>query len=170
MIDSLKNSADTLIYNEKLNNLNPIFIPEPIQFEFVTLGWYILLGILLVFFFFIFLQLIKVYMKNQYRRDIINNLKIVKNDIGKISHPAIIEQVSSLLKLASFKSYGRNITANLSGENWKEFLLNKIYGKLTGNSFNLLSEQYSSNTENFTEEKLNELIDLSIIWVRRHSV
>lgn len=168
MIDSLTVSADTLIYNEKLSNLYPIFIPDPIKFEFVTPGWYFLLSLFLIILIFIFIQFYKTYKKNQYRRDTVNQLMLIRESVDKSSNDDIINQVSSLLKLASFRSYGRDKTANLTGENWKKFLLQKLNTKIKHDSFDLFSLQYSKETNNISKDSLNRLIEASIIWVRRH--
>ena len=65
---------DSLIQNSEISNLNPIFIPEPVQFEPVTIGWYILAVVILLVAVFIIYRVIKRRKKNTYRRMAIKQL------------------------------------------------------------------------------------------------
>jgi hypothetical protein len=170
MTDSLKTLSDTLIYNSKISNLNPIIVSDPIKFEFATPGWYLVLFLLLVAIFFVIKHYYKVYKGNRLRRETIKHLKDLKSDIAIVTNENIIDQVSCLLKLVSFKSYGRRVTAQLSGKKWHDFLLDKIKKRNKDISFELITEHYKFKSEKVTEERIIKLIDSSIIWVRSHHV
>lgn len=169
MPDTFGLVEDALIFNPKLAGLRPIYTPDPIPFEFMTPGWFILLGIIVLLCFFLIRNLFIRFQKNKYRREAIKNLQFLKRDISKNSPSLIIEKISSLLKLVSFKSYGREKTANLTGKQWSEFLCSRVKNKDNENDvFSLLELQYT--TVNIKEDDLEKLIDVSCQWIRRHRV
>ena len=170
MKDSLNTLSDTLIYNSKISDLNPIIVSDPVRFEFATPGWYIIILLLMIALFFILKYYYKLYKDNRLRRETIKQLNNLKADITAVSKEKIIEQVSGLLKIVSFKSYGRRVTAQLSGKKWHDFLHDKMKKRNIDISFDLISGHYKFKSEEVTEERVIKLIDSSIIWVRSHHV
>lgn len=170
--DSLKTAVDTLIFNPKLSKLKPIILPEPIKFEPVTLGWYIVLGIIVFILLYLLFNIIRKYKLNAYRRFAANELLKIKSRTEKNAARAVIQQVSTILKITAINSYSREKTAKLYGKDWQEFLISRMpSGAKIQAAFALLNEQYiPDGKKHISPNELQELIDASIKWVRRHRV
>ena len=171
--DSLKTVTDTLVYNPKLSNLEPIIMPEPIPFELVTVGWYIIFGIIIVILLVVAYRLFKKYQQNAYRRRSAKKLLELKSEINKKQPPQLIQKISTILKATALKSYPRQKVAKLSGKDWQNFLLSAVTSSsINSTIFALLDNQYLPESQNGTVKNsdLEELIDVSVQWIRRHYV
>ena len=170
MNDSLATFTDTLIYNPKLANLKPVFMPDPIVFEPVTPGWYIVFGLVLLIILFIFYQLFRRYQLNAYRRSSARELLKLKSGIGNSNSSELIQQISTILKTTAYYSFSREKVARLSGADWQNFLISKITsGSNYKNIFALLDFQYRTEKKIGSTE-MEKLIDASVRWIRRHRV
>ena len=108
----------------QLDELEPLFEPQPIPFSFSTPAWFVLGGVLIIIVsYVIFLQLQK-YRKNRYRRDalrILNSLNVSKS----MDSTAVINKIRIILKQNAIHRYGRLTVASLYGKEWLEFLESK---------------------------------------------
>jgi len=173
MTDSLKTVTDTLVYNPKLGNLEPILMPEPVPFEPVTIGWYIVFGMVIVILLVAAYRLFKKYQQNAYRRRSVKKLLELRSEINKVHPSQLTETISTILKATALKSYPRQKVAKLSGKDWQNFLLSAVpSGSKKPTVFALLDYQYLPETENGTAKNsdFEELIDVSVQWIRRHHV
>jgi Domain of unknown function (DUF4381) len=173
VIDSLTAYKDTLIFNPKLGELKPIFIPEPIQFEPVTLGWYIVLAVVVIIILFVIYKLFKKYQSKAYRRSSAKELLKLKIEVGNSRSSEIIRKISTILKATALVSYTRDKVAKLSGDEWESFLVNSYSaGSKFKAAFALLSYQYipEDDKQSFTSADIEKLIDASVKWVRSHRV
>lgn len=170
MIDSLVAYSDTLIYNPKLSGLNPIFIPDPVVFEPVTLGWYILLGLFGLILLFFLYKILKKYQSNAYRRIYAKSLKELKPAIGKTGSIEMLQNISTILKLTAYISFSREKVARITGSEWEEFLKTTYPpARKINDTFKLLAGQYQTDLK-INAREIEKLIDVSINWVRRHRV
>lgn len=166
---------DSLIQNSEISNLNPIFIPEPVQFEPVTIGWYILASVVLLIALFIIYSVIKRWEKNTYRRLAIKQL----NQINQSLIPAdtryqALQQASILLKRVALKSYPRQSVASLYGNEWITFLSKKSKRiKFHPSTSKIITENmYSSpnSVKGINREELNDFIADVKKWIGGHRV
>jgi len=173
MTDSLKTVADTLFYNPKLGNLYPIFLPEPLPFKPVTVGWYIVFGVISVTLLFTAYRLFRKFQNNTYRRRYAKKLLELKSEITK-EHPfQLIQKISTILKATALKSFPRQEVARLSGRDWQNFLIStNTTGSKHSEIFALLDYQYvpQGQDRNIPNSDLEKLFDASIHWIRRHHV
>ena len=170
MTDSLATYTDTLIYNPKLANLNPVFTPDPVRFEPIAPGWYFVFGLLVLFILFILYKLFRRYQLNAYRRSSAKELLKLKPEIGKSNASGLIQKISTILKVTAFYSFSREKVARLSGEDWQNFLVSKISsGSKYRDTFELLDYQYVSERK-IESSEIEKLIDASTRWIRRHRV
>lgn len=170
MNDSLEAITDTLIYNPKLANLKPVFMPDPIVFEPVTPGWYVVFGLIVLIILFILFRLFKRYQFNAYRRVSARELLQVKSEIRKSNSPELFQKISTILKATAMTSFSREKVARLSGKGWQEFLVSKMpSGSNDRNTFALMDYQYTSKKE-ISVSEIEQLIDASVRWIRRHRV
>lgn len=166
---------DSLIQNSEISNLNPIFIPEPVLFESVTIGWYILASVFLLLALFIIYRLINKWRKNTYRRLAIDEL----NQIIPSLHQAdtrrqTLQQISTLVKRVAIKSYSRSSVASLYGRDWINFLSEKNKRTKIHSSTNkiLAEEIYRSpdSIKNISQEELNVFASDVKMWIGGHRV
>ncbi|MDN3204003.1 DUF4381 domain-containing protein [Algoriphagus sediminis] len=112
-IDSLR-IADSLAIEARLE-LQPLYEPDPVRFDFSAPGW-LYLGIVLVLAILVlgFFQWRK-YQRNKYRREAYNNLNRFENS-GDLKGAFIT------LKQAAIFRFGREEAGSLSGSSWWRFL------------------------------------------------
>jgi hypothetical protein len=173
MTDSLAAKTDTLIYNPKLSALKPIFVPDPVKFEPVTAGWYILFGLIILLLLFISYKIIKKYRANAYRRLSVSQLMRIKNGLNELSVIQTVQEVAAILKGTAIISYSREKVAGLAGEEWLEFLISTIPGQGAGiNEFALITLEYQheEKSKNVSSDEIEKFINTSINWVRKHNV
>jgi len=153
----------------------PIFLPEPVQFEPVTIGWYILAVVILLVTVFIIYRVIKKWEKNTYRRLAIKQL----NEINQSLIPAenchrAIQQISILLKRVALKSYRRQSVASLYGNEWITFLTTKSKRiKLHPSTTKIITESIyksSGSVEDVNREELNNFVTDVKKWIGGHRV
>jgi hypothetical protein len=170
MSDSLSTYTDTLIYNPKLSNLKPIFMPDPIKFEPITIGWYLILGLVFIILVFVIYMLFKKYQLKAYRRSSVREILKLEPEIGNSKSSELIQKISTILKTTAFYSYSREKVAKLSGADWQNFLISKISsGSNCRDTFAMLDNQYVAGKKIGSSE-IEKLIDVSLKWIRRHRV
>lgn len=173
MTDSLVTYSDTLIFNPKLSNLKPIILPEPVKFEPLTAGWYILFGLIVLLLFLLAYNRYKKFRSRAYRRLSVRELKKLIPEIGISNTAGLIMRISTILKVTALKSFSRDKVANLSGTNWQNFLISSCpSGSYSENAFVLIDLQYIPETENrqIKPEDINKLVYDSIKWIQGHRV
>ena len=154
-------------------NIEPIDIgtlyePEPVLFSFETPGWYILAAFLIAIILFLFIKWLKYYIKNAYRREALKNLGAIENRFNEQQDNLCLNDVMVLLKLVAIKTFGRQLVANLYGNDWLQFLESK--GKQTpfmNHKSTILNEIYGSGLPDNLETK--QIIELSRIWIKTHA-
>ena len=173
MIDSLTTYSDTLIYNPKLSHLKPIFLPDPITFEPVTAGWYIVSGMLVLLFVIIAYRFFRQFRAKAYRRSSARKLLNLKPEIEKSDASRLIQNISTILKATALRSYPRQKVAKLSGTDWQNFLqMTMTSGSSDITTFALLDYQYFSEnrTNKINSIDIEKLISVSVNWIRGHRV
>jgi len=166
---------DSLIQNSEISNLNPIFVPEPVQFEPVTIGWYILATILLLLAIFITYRVIKKWRENSYRRLAIKQLKKINVSLIPTDNCyKAIQQISILLKRVALKSYPRKSVASLYGNEWITFLTKKSKRiKFHPSTTKIITESVyksSGSAEDVNREELNDFVTDVKKWIGGHRV
>lgn len=102
--------------------LGPIYEPEPVAFEFVTMGWKVLLVVLAILITWSLFVSIRKYIKNAYRREAVRMLARMEQRFKSEKDVACINDSMVLLKQVSLKTYQRNEVANLHGREWLAYL------------------------------------------------
>ena len=145
--------------------------PDPIKFSFGAPGWYILLGLLLLFLLIYgAINYIK-YQRNRYRREAIEILLNLELSTDRTSY--FITRVAAVLKRVAISSYGRMEVGALTGKEWLVYLdrKNSRMQVLSENPRILLTEQlYQSSAKQATVKDLEELRSTSLEWIKKHRV
>ncbi len=149
--------------------LGEILEAEPIPFTFDTLGWKIVFVFLLLIIAYVFYKLYLKYKSNQYRRDAVAEMEILKAN-QEISESSFITQSVVILKRIALLTYKREDVASLQGENWLRFLDGKVsninFTKYTKEIENAVYQDISDPSSDFNKD---EFFTMSIKWIKNHA-
>ena len=101
--------------------LNPIIDADPVQFTMETIGWKILLALLLSSLVVLIYTYYLRYKKNEYRRVAISKIKELSMDKTSWMRD-IISKIMFELKQTALQTYDRKTVAALEGTKWLQFL------------------------------------------------
>lgn len=150
-------------YNSSIGKL---IEPERIAYSFNTLGWMIVLGILLLSLILLLLIRWRKYQKNAYRREAITAINNILLDAKQHNYFLINE----LLKKTSIKRYGRRKVAPLYGVEWFKFLKSTIVSKdipdFDFEAFTIAIYQQGNTIDN---ELTLDFKEFALLWVNKHS-
>ena len=152
--------------NEVAIDLQPLYEPDPVPFSFETIGWKVLLVLLLIGVLFVVIKQYKLYKKNAYRREALqqlNNFSIQKNENFET-----INNINILLKKVAIIAFGREEVATLTGNNWLLFLESKSKNTPFINFESVFKNAIYKN-ENTEEVKLNDLVIITKKWIKTHA-
>ena len=164
-------SLSTYSPTDSLAVMKKVIPPGPVKFSFDTPGWHILEGILIfILVLFIVYYVVRWY-KNAYRREALQVLKEITS-----LRPADIREVSILLKRVAMTAFPEENPGSLTGEPWYDFLKSKVKRCPVSKDKFLSVMQYSytidekTETKNIDDKILNEFVEFSTYWIRRHEV
>ena len=158
--------------NESQNPvIGELIEPAPVSFGFGAPGWYILLATFLIIILVYFLLRYRRYLKNQYRRSALQALHSLATE-GPSAHTYIF-RIASLLKRVAMTSYGREGIIGLYGQKWLDYLKEKnqgipVFSPETEEIFT--RSLYLGKKAEISGENLNELVNQSINWIKKHRV
>ena len=142
-------------------NLGSLIEPDAIPFTFNTIGWKVLFTVISIILIVSFIIWLKTYIKNKFRRKAVKNI----SNITSLKNP--VKEIFINLKIVAIKSFGRKNVAKLSGTEWLLFLNSKAK-----NIDFLLFEQEINQAiykdENIDNDKLEQLITISIKWIKTY--
>lgn len=155
-------TSNILILQEVENTIKPLMEPSPVEFTFETIGWTILLWIVILTILAVTVRSIISYRKNKYKRAALKVLGSLSTET-----PEINQQIGIQLKLVAIESYGRETVAHLSGTEWTSFLQSK--GKHTDfkNLDTFLLESLYQNK--FDKKQSRQFLTYSKKWIKTHA-
>jgi hypothetical protein len=159
-----------------ISKLHPVIPPEPVVFEPLTIGWYILGGLVLLILVFLAFFRFRAWQKRKYRRDAIRMLKreVTKKIFSEDKRVEGILNLSEIIKSVAMQSYSGKPIAEKTGIEWTQFLTETC----RKTDFNIKPGIYLSEVQYRKEDYLNSidqsqllgLISLSIKWIGGHRV
>ncbi|MDT0553451.1 DUF4381 domain-containing protein [Urechidicola vernalis] len=142
--------------------LKPIMEPDPIEFSFETVGWTVLLWVLIISILVIAIRGMLLYRKNKYKRTALKKLKKLAPDSSDIN-----QQIATQLKIVAIQSYGRGTVAHLSGKDWTSFLQSKTKHTQFEELDSFLMEcLYKNNTDS---AQTKQFLTFSKKWIKTHA-
>ena len=147
-------------FSTVLEGMREIALPEAVSAAPQTIGWWILLAVLLIV-----MGLVAWRMWRRHRRNAYRRLGLARLD-GIATH-----ELPALVKRTALDAYGREEVASLTDAAWLAFL-DHAYG---GTGFSngpgrvLPALAYDAATA-LSEGKQRELTDLIRTWIKRHRV
>ncbi len=154
--------------NYVLHGINEVVLPESVSWYPQTVGWTILLGLVLLFLLFkALVQLLRWY-RNRYRTEGLKRLQRLSVASDRIE---AVRGVPIVLKAVALQAYPRSEIARLSGSAWIEFL-NSVTERVSFNPaqakfLQRVSYQVLSYND-IDDASFEELIEQSIYWVKHH--
>lgn len=152
----------SITIQEVETTINPLMEPTPVEFTFETIGWTILLWIVILTTLIIVVRKIMTYRKSKYKRAALKVLGSLTTDT-----PEINQQIAMQLKLVAIQSYGRETVAHLSGKDWTAFLQSKGRHTEFKNLDTFLLECLYQNK--LDDEKSKQFLTYSKKWIKTHA-
>lgn len=152
--------------NNELALVGDILEPDPLPFTFETIGWKILGVVSLIVAIVLFYKWLKLYQKNEYRREAIQKLKLI--EIQNAESQYKINQLNVILKQVAIVTFGREQVAQLYGNDWFLFLDSKNKkSEFTKYSVNFSDAIYSD--KEVDETTLKSIFKITKTWINEHS-
>jgi len=157
----------------QLEGLIEITPPLPVSYRPETVGWFVLLGLLVLGVAWVAYRRYRRHKANQYRRWALERLehisRVLNQNLG-LEKP--LREIPVLVKQTALHAYPRPEVASLSGETWLRFL-DSSYG---GTGFSegpgqLLTQTACLPDEGFKEfksEDIQQLLELVRRWIKSH--
>lgn len=156
------------IQNDTLQKVIPalenVALQEPpaVEFHFETIGWKILLVLVVLGVITGFLLWLKSYIKNSYRREALKEL--AKRESKGIT----VHDIFIILKIVAIKAFGRENAGHLYGKEWLTFLDQNGKGtNMTQFETPIYDAVYKDMTVDDTT--LQEILTNSKQWIKNHA-
>jgi len=162
-----------LFGNHRVRDFREVALPEPVGYAPQTVGWCILLGLVVVLAVYFFIRFCSYRRRNRYRRIALARLDAMEKAIQEPSaHAGMLVELPALIKRTALACFSREQVADLSGDAWLEFL-DRTYGgkgfvEGPGRLLLLLAYQSSGEISNVPEKEAMAVISLTRIWIRKH--
>ena len=164
-------SLSTYSPADSLSVMKEIIPPDPVRYSFDTPGWHVVEGLLLFSLIVMAVYYLDKWYKNAYRREALKTLNGIKG-----LKPGDIRKINILLKQVTLTAFPEENPGSLTGEPWFGFLKSKVK-KCTLSEEEFLSVlRYSYTvdekpaTKEINDKTLNEFVEFSTYWIRRHEV
>jgi hypothetical protein len=140
-----------------------------------TVGWWIVLGLVMVALAWAAWAVVRRRRSNRYRRLALARLEAIERALADpTSRPSVLAELPVLVKRTALAAHARAEVAALSGDSWLEFLDRSYGGKgFTEGIGRLLPElAYATpaSTSALPTEETRALVDLVRRWIRSHRV
>jgi hypothetical protein len=149
-------------------DLGPIFEPDPVQFQFETIGWYVLLALSILSLILVGIWFLRKYIKSAYRRKAVQLLQNIQSKFENDGDVGCITDVMVLLKQVSITTYGREKVAPLYGMEWLTFLDSTINNH-SFVKYNGLVSQALYRNELTEADQVSAFFSTSKKWIRGHA-
>lgn len=149
--------------------LGAILEPEPISFSFNTIGWKILLVLLIFLIIYVGYRIFVTYRNNKYKRNAVAEIEaLVKNNEQPLN--SFITSVLIILKQTALQSYTRVEVASLQGDEWLSFLDEKVpCSNFTAYKTAITDAIYSKTLLTKADFNKEEFTQLTIKWIKKHA-
>ena len=158
-----------------LEGLHDITLPEAVAWTPQTVGWYVLLAAALAIAVRVALVRRRKHAANRYRREALDVLSVIKNDLGMPELRAgALARLPALLKRVALSVVSRAEAASLTGEKWLTFL-DAGYGgdgftHGAGRLLPTLAYGSADDLEAISDQQVSDLVELTRLWIRSHDL
>ena len=158
-----------------LEGLHDIVVPEAVAWTPQTIGWYVLLGLVLAIAARVAVVRRRRHVANRYRREALDTLATIETDVATPELRAgALARVPALLKRVALSVVPRSEAASLTGEKWLTFLDAAYDGdgfsRGPGRLLPTLAYRSSDSLEAISEQQASDLLELTRLWIRSHDL
>jgi hypothetical protein len=156
-----------------LERLHEIYLPEPVNWMPRTIGWYVLLGLLIVAAAWWGYSRFRRFKANRYRRLALDELRAIENRLARPDTRAgALAEIPNLLKRTALSAFPRLVVAELSGEQWLSFLDRTMggteFGSDKGRILSELAYAPAPLIEGLSGQPVDDLLRLARRWIQEH--
>jgi len=149
--------------DDAIQGLLEIALPEPVSYAPQTIGWYVLLALLLAAAIYAGIRWGRAYRANRYRREALVELSEIAG-----GGAAAGAQLSVLVKRTALGFAPRGTVAELSGDAWLEWLDGTMAGREFQDGPGRLLPALAYQDAEVSDTEWAELTGLLRRWIRRH--
>ncbi len=158
--------------NADLDRLHEVVPPEAVAWTPQTIGWYLLVALLVVLAAWVAVRLRRRWVADRFRRQALAELARIERDLdAPESREAALRSLPALLKRTALAAAPRRQVASLAGADWLSFL----DGGLGGSDFSTGDGRALAEIAFLPTDRLSELPDESVArlvalarrWIRR---
>ena len=177
----MKELFDSNFGNSKLTGIQEITLPEPISYVPHTIGWKILLVVIVIAALVFGYNRYRHWQANRYRTFALQRLAEIEQAVqvpetrlrsGAMPLGLSLADLPVLVKQTALQAFPRDEIAQLSGERWLEFLDRSCdtqeFTQGVGQLLPQLAYQSASALANLPEQRISNLIDLIRQWIKNH--
>ena len=140
-----------------LSKLHDFYQPAPPSWMPQTIGWYVLLGVLVALALFGAIRGLRSWIRNRYRREALREIET-----------AAVVQLSEILKRVAMVTWPRNHVASLTGQAWTRFLADSSglngFDSAPGEHIEMIALINAPGTP----QEQQRLKQLASEWVKKH--
>lgn len=151
-----------------VDDIGNLIEPDKVPFKFDTIGWKVLISMILLVSIFLIIRSIKKYIQNTYRRNALRELCDFDISKNNQQNELVVNFANTLLKKTAILVYGRPTVANLHGAQWTQFLDSKTKHINFKEIENLFSNA-SYMSENIAYEDRVKIVNLTKKWIQTHA-
>lgn len=154
--------------NYNLHGIEEVHLPEAVSWMPQTVGWSILVGLLLLALVFFLYRKVQGWRRNRYRREALKQLTQLEAD--EDLYRAVC-RLPFLLKATALQRFSRAEIASLSGESWLDFLSNHYPGPSFSDALGrqLIMIAYQNRQQwTLKDEDAKALIERTRSWIKLH--
>ena len=140
-----------------------------------TIGWYVLLGLMLAIAARVAVVRRRRHVANRYRREALDTLATIVTDVATLELRAgALARLPALLKRVALSVVPRTEAASLTGEKWLTFLDAAYDGegftRGPGRLLPTLAYRSSDSFEAISDQQASDLLELTRLWIRSHDL
>ena len=156
-----------------LERLHESPLPDPVSWMPQTIGWYMVLGLILLAAGRLAYWLLRRRWRNRYRRSALAELDCIEHDLQRQDRRAeSLAAIPDLLKRAALSAYPRAEVASLGGDAWLSFLDRSMAstGFANGDGRLLCELAYApgSRLSQVPDESIRGVLRLARRWISTH--
>ncbi|AZQ61155.1 DUF4381 domain-containing protein [Flammeovirga pectinis] len=152
------------------NNIGKVIPPAPIAFTFDAIGWFVLLGIIVLFLIFLSLAIWRYKEKNKYREEALSLLHTIDSSEPTSENVYAIDKI---LRRTAFTAFQDQQVKQLMQLDWKNYLDKKIKkNDLNDVDFLTVNQLVFSSSKNSIElkSKYKKYYKYAEAWIRKHAL
>ncbi|NLR93023.1 DUF4381 domain-containing protein [Flammeovirga agarivorans] len=140
--------------------------PEKVDMTPSAPGWYIVGGIFLLIMLVGVVKMYFNYLGNAYKRTAIQQINTINPQSQSLNEG--VYQINTILKRVALTTYERENVAQLSGQDWINFLNDHSNIKFNQNDQDLLLNAAYMKDDSIREGQLTSLANTAIKWIKNH--